>query len=164
MLENKTFLQGINYLKANYINWGFDLNNDLMLKVWYKKFSHLEAQTFISLIEKYTELNKYPPNSPAELIELLREQLTKNELDANEAWALIQELKLKHFYNYDAIYAELESKPALYKTLKDLEIELRYYGNSYTITLFRKTYENNLKNYIESKSCNLLGHSALLLE
>ena len=49
MLDNKTFLQGINYLKANYINWNFDLNNDLMLKVWYKKFSNLENVTFIWL-------------------------------------------------------------------------------------------------------------------
>lgn len=165
MLDQKTFLQGINYLKANYINWGFDLNNDLMIKVWFKKFSNLEPQTFISIVEKYTELNKFPPNSPADLIELIRLQLTQQELDANEAWALIQKLYVDHFYSYSKIYADIEDKPALYHTLKTFERELSLYGaNPYIINAFKKHYENTLKGYVESKSNSLLGSNVLFLK
>ena len=167
MLDQKTFLQGINYLKANYINWGFDLNNDLMLKVWYKKFSNLADQDFMELVERYTELNKFPPNSPADLLELLRETIKNKELSANEAWAEVVGLIHRYgfFYGRDRIYAALEDKPALKKTVREYEGELRRLmeDDKYTPERFKKAYEINLKRQVNDSSSLLLGTSGLLL-
>lgn len=167
MLEQKVFLQGINYLKANYLNWAFDINNDLMLKVWYKKFANLEASTFMGMIESYTEYNKFPPNSPAELLEIIRGELEKKELDANEAWQETLRLISKYgiFYGKDKIYAELETKPALKKTFIQFERELASLRQSdtYTPEAFKKAYAVNLKRQVETNSCVLLGHNILFL-
>lgn len=167
MLDQKTFLQGINYLKANYINWGFDLNNDLMLKVWFKKFSNLDPNVFMGLIEKYTELNKFAPDSPAELLELLREQMTQQELGAGEAWQEVRRLIGAYGFHYgrDKIYAALEDKPALLKTVKEFETELRnlMVDDLHTPMRFKKAYEINLKRRVENSSSLLLGTNPILL-
>lgn len=163
MLDIKIFLQGINYLKANYINWGFDINNDLQIKVWFKKFSNLEPNVFMGLIEKYTELNKYAPNSPADLLEVLRVQLIQKELDVDEAWRYLESLLFKHPYDHQSIFKELEDKPALYKTYKDFEKDLHFYRNQYTITALKKAYEKNLKNEIDKQTCLLTGSDLLFL-
>ena len=166
MLDQKVFLQGINYLKANYINWGFDINNDLMIKIWYKKFSNLDAKVFMSLIEKYTELNKFAPNSPADLLELLRDQLTQQELTPSDAWQEVRRLIHKHgfYYNADKIYEELESKPVLKLTVRQFEGELRnlQVGDTYTPERFKKIYEVNLQRQIQNRSSVLLGTTNIL--
>lgn len=167
MLDNKTFLQGINYLKANYINWGFDLNNDLMLKVWYKKFSNLDATTYIGLIEKYTDTNKFAPNSPAELLELLKSEMTKQELDESEAWAYVRKLIQTYgfYYGADKIYKALEDKPALYKTVQQFESELRGLRTDDTNTplRFKNAYKINLQRQVENKSNILLASGSIKL-
>lgn len=167
MLDQKVFLQGINYLKANYLNWQFDINNDLMIKVWYKKFSNLEDAVFMGLIEKYTELNKFAPNSPAELLELLRDQMAQKELDANEAWEEVRRLIRSYgfYYGSKQIYEALEDKPALLKTVRQFEGELRTLmsDDKYTPERFKKAYAINLKRQVENTSCVLLGTTSVLL-
>ena len=167
MLDQKVFLQGINYLKANYLNWQFDINNDLMLKVWYKKFSNLETNVFMSLLEKYTELNKFPPNSPAELLELLRDQITQQETSANEAWQEVLTLIQRYgfYYNRNKIFAALEDKPALKKTVAEFERELTNLttGDTYTPERFKKAYEINLKRQVDNKSSLMLGFTNILM-
>lgn len=167
MLDNKTFLQGINYLKANYINWGFDLNNDLMLKVWYKKFSNLENATFIALIEKYSDLNKFPPQSPADLLDLLKNEMMQQELDPNEAWLEVKNLIRQYGFYYGAakIYKALENKPALYKTVQQFEGELRGLMSDDTNTplRFKNAYKINVQRQVESKSSLLLSSGNLKL-
>lgn len=160
MLDQKTFLQGINYLKANYINWNFDLNNELMLKVWFKKFSNLEPHIFMGLVEKYTDVVRYPPNSPADLLELLTTQLTQKELDADEAWQLILDLHKKYYYSSDEILNILEDKPALLKTYKLYRVN-NY--DFYTMQAFKKSYEKNLKREIENKRSLLTGSNIYFL-
>lgn len=169
MLDQKVFLQGINYLKANYLNWGFDINNDLMIKVWYKKFSNLETSVFMGLIEKYTEMNKFPPNSPAELLDLLREHITQGELSQGEAWETVVRLIRRHgfYYGADKIYSALEDKPALMKTVREFEGELRglQENDTYTPERFKKAYSINLKRQVENSSGLLLGTiNVLMLE
>lgn len=167
MLDQKTFLQGINYLKANYINWGFDLNNDLMISIWYKKFSNLEKSVFMELVEKYTELNKFPPNSPAELLDLLRDRIEQKELTAHEAWQEVISLIQRHgfYYGRDEIYKALEDKPALKKTVAEFESDLRnlMVDDNYTPERFKKAYAINLKRQVERNSYLMLGTSNILL-
>lgn len=172
MLDQKTFLQGLNYLKANYINWGFDLTNDLMLKVWYKKFNNLDASVYMQLIERYTDTNKYAPNSPAELLAILDEQLYINVLNPNEAWGRLMDLMQKYpLYTLYAdegekFYNELEAlAPALKQTAKDFEYELKSgrSNDGYFIEQFKKSYITNVKKQVEQRKCSLLGSNVLFL-
>ena len=172
MLDKKTFLQGINYLKANYINWGFDLNNDLMLKVWHKKVSNLDPSLFMQLVEKYTDTNKYAPNSPAELLAVLDEQLESKEISPNEAWSRLIEIKKKYSlcYYYDdekeKFYSELEKiAPALKQTAMEFEIELKdgRESDGYFIDQFKRAYSKNVKRLVEQRKCQLLGNNVLFL-
>ena len=163
MLDQKVFLQGINYLKANYLKWEFDINNDLMIKVWYKKFSHLDAKVFMGLVEKYTEFNKFPPQSPAELLDLLREEITKKELNPHEAWQEVLRLISKYGIEYrrSAFYEDLErqNRPALLKTVREFERELSglMSNDNYTPERFKQAYSINLKRQVEKSSAVLLG-------
>lgn len=167
MIDQKTFLQGINYLKANYINWGFDINNDLMLKVWFKKFCNLDAKTFMGLIEKYTELNKFPPNSPAELLDLLRDQISQTELTAGEAWEEVIRLIRRYGFHYGRkeIYAAIADKPALLKTVREFEPELLHSqeGDTYLPERFKKSYQINLNRQVANRSCLMLGTNGILM-
>ena len=167
MLDQKVFLQGINYLKANYINWGFDLNNDLMIKVWYKKFSNLEAATFMGLVEKYTEINRYAPNSPADLLDVLKDQLAKQHLSADEAWVLFKKLYKESQFHFREVYEKLADQPALLKTVKEYEDELWNLSKArdvYFVSTFKKTYDANIKSQVEERACLMLGTNTLLLQ
>ena len=160
-MDAKAFLQGINYLKANYINWAFDINNDMQIKVWYKKFANLETQTFMAIVERYTETNKFPPQSPADLLDVLRAEISSGEDDPNQAWQEVVRLISQYgfYYGRDKIYAALQDKPALYRTVKDFESELRYLmtDDTYTPQRFKKAYEINLKREAESKTSLMIG-------
>lgn len=163
MLDNKTFLQGIRYIKANYLNWSFDLNDDLMLKVWYKKFSNLDNKIFMQMVEQYTERSKYPPNSPADLLEVIKVELESQNHDANHAWQVVIWAINKYGfqYNREKLYADLEGQnnPALLKTVKQFEFELRnlQVDDNYTASRFKQAYTINLKRQVEEKKSALLG-------
>ena len=167
MLDQQTFLQGINYLKANYINWGFDLNNDLMLKVWFKKLSNLDAATFMGLIEKYTDTNKFAPNSPADLLELMKEQLTLKQMDPNDAWAEVITLIRRYgfYYHRQEIYKAIEDKPVLKLTVEQFENDLRNLevGDTNTPVRFKNAYKINLQREVERQSIPLLASGTLKL-
>lgn len=165
-----TFLQGINYLKACYVNWQFDLNNDLALKVWAKKFEYLDDVTFMAIIEKYTEQSKFPPQSPAELLDVLRDEISKSELNSHQAWQTVVDLIGRYGFSYhrDEIYDAIKDKPALYRAVRDFESELRFLAadDTFTPERFKRTYEMYLKRESEDKTSALIGapNRALLRE
>lgn len=167
MLNDKTFLQGINYLKATYLNWNFDLNNDLMLKVWYKKLSVMDDETFMNLIEDFSNQSKYPPQSPADLLEHLQKSMINKLPDSNEAWLKVLALVRYYGFNYhaDKIYQELEDNPALSKTVRQFENELRHLetNDTYTPQRFKEVYKNNLENEVRYNSGLLLDNNTTKL-
>ena len=118
MLEQKTFLQGLNYLKANYINWSFDLNNDLVIAIWYKKFSALDAATFMQLIEAYTDKSKFAPNSPADILNLIPQDLTPND-----AWEVVLATIKRAFNNSNFLNIMAKEYPNLYPYVQFWDIE-----------------------------------------
>ena len=68
MLSQEQFLKGLEFIKANYIKWEFDFNNDFMILAWYKKLSFLDEREFKELLTRYTDTRKFPPNSPADIL------------------------------------------------------------------------------------------------
>lgn len=118
MLDQKTFLQGLNYLKANYINWSFDLNNNLVITIWYKKFSNLDAPTFMQLIEAFTDKSKFAPQSPADILNLVPQELTPND-----AWDVILAVIKRTFNNSSFLNTMAKEQPTLYPFVQFWDIE-----------------------------------------
>ena len=69
MADKKEFINCISYLKAYYPNFNFDINNKLMLDVWYQSFN--KVNNLPVLIRNYTLNNKFPPLSPNDILEYL---------------------------------------------------------------------------------------------
>ena len=167
MLEQKTFLQGLNYLKANYINWSFDLTNDLSIAIWYKKFSNLDATTFMQLIELYTDKSKFAPNSPADILNLVPADLTPND-----AWETILAVIKRAFNNSNFLNIMAKEYPSLYPYVQFWNIEeITDEGNkdsfnnvcwSYILgRQFKREYEAHLRS---KKLVRLGGGSVRLIE
>jgi len=163
MLDQQTFLQGINYLKASYINWNFDLHNDLALKVWYKKFSALDPSTFMQLIELYTDTKSFAPQSPADILNLVPQDLAPAD-----AWEVVLAAIKRAFNNSSFLNIMAKEQPTLYPLVQHWDIENvseDAFGNKcYTYELgrqFVREYRQHLNN---KKLIRLSGSNVTLIE
>ena len=162
MLDKKVFLNGLQYLKANYVKWELDLNNQIVIETWYKKFSRLNDNQYRLMIESYTDNNRFPPNSTADLLNELKSVYISVEMSSDEAWKYTLDLIGEYSFHYhpDKIYAALEDKPILKKTVEMFENQLYNLKTSDTYNVskdFKKTYENNLQSYSNQKVETLLS-------
>ena len=168
MLDQQTFLQGINYLKASYINWSFDLHNDLALKVWYKKFSALDPSTYMQLIELYTDTKSFAPQSPADLLNLVPQDLAPAA-----AWEVVLAVIKRAFNNSNFLSIVAKEQPALYPFVQFWDIEAVQNDDSNKDSLgnvcwsyilgrpFKREYEAHLRS---KKLVRLGGGSVQLIE
>jgi len=161
MLDQKTFLQGLNYLKANYINWSFDIHNDIALKVWYKKLSCLEDATFMQLIELYTDKSKFAPQSPADLLNLVPQDLAPND-----AWDIIYAIILRTFNNSSFLNTMAKEQPTLYPFVQFWDIEnvsKDSEGNKCYGYQFGRQFKREYQTYLNSKKLVRIGNSPVML-
>lgn len=167
MLDKEVFKKGIAYLKACYINWQFDLTNNMMLDVWYRKFSKLNENQFKIMIENYTDNNSYPPQSPNDLLEEIKKVYKSVEMNPDQAWNYVLELKRTYsfHYNQEKIYQLLEDKPVLKKVVEEMESQLVDLKTSDVVNVsreFKKVYASYLESHVNDKVDTLLliGSSA----
>lgn len=162
MLNKETFLKGLQYLKACYVKWEFDLSNPVVIETWYRKFSKLTDNQYRLMIESFTDNNKFPPQSVADLLEELKKVYIAVEMNADDAWAYVLDQIRTYSFHYrpEKIYESLEDKPALKKTVEQLESQL-YDLKSNDVPVvsreFKKVYENNINNYSNTKVETLLS-------
>lgn len=71
-LNMLTFTKGIGILKANYLNWKFDLNDKMQINIWYSKLSPIGDKVFMQLVEWYISNNELPPRTPLDLSKCYR--------------------------------------------------------------------------------------------
>ena len=166
MLDQQTFLQGINYLKASYINWSFDLHNDLALKVWYKKFSALDPSTFMQLIELYTDSKSFAPQSPADILNLVPQ-----ELAPADAWEIVLATIKRAFNNSNFLNIMAKEQPTLYPLVQNWDIEkvaadernLDTFGNVCWGYVLGRHFKREYAAYLKTKKLVRLGTSGVLL-
>lgn len=91
MLDRKTFAEQIAILNAYYVNFRLDIENELVLKVWFESVKQFEPNVFKLLVKDYMFNNVYAPQSPASLIEHFRNAMIKNEKSAESALDLVLE-------------------------------------------------------------------------
>lgn len=70
-MTKEVFIQGIQYLKAVYSNFEFDLTDELKLNAWFSILSafYTKDDTFMVSIKKYCQNEKYPPYNPNYIID-----------------------------------------------------------------------------------------------
>ena len=104
---------------------------------------------------RYTDTRKFPPNSPADILELYREEEEALHLSPNEAWGVVLGLLREHglVYGREQIYEKLADKPILLRTVKEFEADLRYLEitDTYTPERFKKSYATYVKRDVMDK-------------
>lgn len=68
-MKKVNFAKGIERLNAYYVNFKVDLDNQLVLEVWYEALKYIDDESFDKLIKDYCIKNVYAPQSPTHLIE-----------------------------------------------------------------------------------------------
>ena len=71
MLSKEKFIAGMTLLKKSYLDWSFDLNDDVQITIWYSAFKNLTDEQFSSVIKEYYAHNRKPPTSIRDLTEIL---------------------------------------------------------------------------------------------
>jgi hypothetical protein len=130
-LSKVVFAKQMETLNAFYVNLKVDLDNPLVVNVWYRVFENIDDKTFEQLIESYCLNNIYPPQSPTHLIQHMKDMALQGELSGEEAWEIAYESVKKHHYAVEDACTDLsnQGKVAIANSLKEMKSRFR---NLYT--------------------------------
>lgn len=121
MLNPKDFLKGIIYLKKYYLNFNFDINDKQLLNIWYGKFKDYSDSQFQKVVQRYCEVENYPPNSPQVLLKF---GVTR---DSKEVWEWLCELNNMYPFDNDftrpKFYQELLKDKRAYNVFERVKID-----------------------------------------
>ena len=152
MLSQEKFISGMEILKAAFIDFKFDTNNEMQVKVWYSVFKNMSDKAFISMIKEYYPLNQHPPKCPRDLTVIIvdgivAKEKVKPEIALDTVREIVSNCGGWDYEGRDEIYQELKKYPALSETVHEFEAELRRMnaGDTYTVDRFRRAYEIKLR-------------------
>lgn len=115
LLSKKKFAESMEFLNAYYVHFKLDLDNEMVIKVWYDTLKSFDDYTLERVVSDYSKNNVYPPSSPASLMEWF------NKMYANHVELLKTELiKVLRLSDYRTI----ENDEAIYKTDYDKALSL----------------------------------------
>ena len=149
MLNQQIFMDEMKMIKYTYLNWSFNTSDEMQMRIWYGFFSNLNEEEFCRMVETYRTTNIHAPNSPNDLLMVLVEEDEKKFEDPHRAFAKVRQLIRDNGWQYGRqdIYDSIKGNPALYKTVKDMEPELRELtaDDKFLPERFRKEYAVQLK-------------------
>jgi hypothetical protein len=121
-LSKKVFASMMETLNAFYVNFKVDLDNQLVVSVWYEALQNLDDNTFKELIKSYCMNNIYPPQSPTHLIQHMKDMVLMREPSGEEAWELTYGLLKRNRYDIETTTEQLkgDGKEACANSLKEL--------------------------------------------
>lgn len=147
-MNRKEFIQGMTLLKAVYLDWSFDLKNPTHVRAWFSVLEPLTGEEFGKLIQLMTSTRVKAPTSPAEFFQLMAAEEEKKFISPGEAFNKVLMLIREHGFVYGSakIYAAIADNPALTKTVREMESELRelVVGDEFVPERFRKAYRYNV--------------------
>lgn len=156
-MTQKTFIKGMSIIKSVYLDWRFDLNDPQQVQVWYSILYGIADDEFLRLVKTLCSTRIKAPSAPAEFFQLMVAEEEAKFISPTEAFNRVLNLIREHGFVYgaSAIYGAIESNPALFKTVKEMESELRELrtDDEYTPERFRKAYRFNVA-YIAEKRKN----------
>lgn len=115
MIDKKQFIECMSYLKAYYPNFNFDLTNKMQLQVWYQSLNMVDDLP--KSIMNYIKNNKFPPQSPTDLINI------QDNMNEHEAWECILAVINRSFNNSSFLNIMAKEYPSLYPYVKLWNIE-----------------------------------------
>jgi hypothetical protein len=126
-LSKKVFASMMETLNAFYVNFKVDLDNQLVVSVWYEALQNLDDNTFKELIKSYCKSNIYPPQSPTHLIQHYKDMAVLNELSGEEAWEVSYQLLKKNRFDVEHTADLLidDGKEACANALKEMRSRFR---------------------------------------
>lgn len=164
-MTEKEFINCMNYLKGLYVNWKFETNDGLMVRSWYRKLGRFDSNALLYMIDKYSDSNSFPPQSPADLIQILCDDADFLALQPEQAWAKVVNLIRRYgfFYHRDEIYRELEKEnvPALTATVRDMESALTNLveSDTYTPERFKKIFASRMSAETAEQKLARIGYN-----
>ena len=173
-LSKKVFAEMMETLNAYYVNFKVDLDNQLVVNVWYRAFENFDDKTFKDMILNYCTNNIYAPQSPTHIIEITFNKLLESQMGSTEAFNKIIEWWADDNISNDKLIRNIaDINEALLQTFNDMR--LSHIGRYAKITddftknqlkkEFIESYEKNLKNFIRGciqKGNLLLGDTSIL--
>ena len=132
-----------------FLNWTFNSKDPLQMQLWYQVFEGLSDEEFMDLVKTYSTTRIHAPQSPNEMLMILAEAEEKKYEEPNKAFEHVRNL-IRDFgwlWGEEDIYAGISDNPALTKTVREFESELRELrtDDKYLPEQFRRAYAINLK-------------------
>ena len=160
MLDVKKFIMGLNLIKNTYLNWNFDIKNQMQVEIWYSKFKDMSDDDFKALIEEFTNKNVFPPNSPADILKYVK---TYDSVDV--AWTKILNIISRSINNqmFQNIMAKEES--FLYQFVYSWNIDTvrkDTKGNNCYLYDFGKQFKRDYQRYLDSLKVKKVDNGALI--
>ena len=126
-LSKKVFAEMMETLNAYYVDFKVDLDNPLVVSVWYRAFENFDDKTFKDMILNYCTNNIYAPQSPTHLIQAFKDMALLNEPSGEEAWELSYGLLKKNRYDIDVTVEQLvkDNKEVCANALQEMKSRFR---------------------------------------
>lgn len=147
-MEQREFGEGLALLKGFYTNWNLDLKNVMVISIWYENFKHLDMTSFQTMIKQYCMTNRFPPNSPFDLLDAIPKLYS-----VDEAWEIVLDA-IRRSKDNSMFLNIMFKNQALYPFVKHFDIdnvEEDSYGNKcYGYSLgkrFKREYQEMLNQH-----------------
>ena len=111
-MTKQTFAKGMEYLNVYYVNLKINLDNPMVIEIWYDVFKDMADDKFISLIKKYCLENVYAPQSPTSILEFAKQKYLENQPQAELEFEKVVELNKRYSLriNEETIMAKIDSE------------------------------------------------------
>lgn len=170
------FMDILAWVSAFYTNFNFKLKNEngepsTQFHVWYEVLSEYEEDVLMGAVKSYCKESVYPPSSPAQILEYIRQKLLIHSLSGDSAWEIgYGEIKRQGFIVENAL-ANLKEQghQVIAKTLGEMRSEFRNVMTDqvpFIKNRFLEAYKRNLEidvkiqvmqGKLETKNIKLLG-------
>ena len=150
MLDKRVFLKGLNYLKAMYLNWQFNLTNKMLLEIWYDSFNQLDDETYIETVKQYCKVKQFAPNSPYDILNSIG-----NYQDKHSAWETILDVINRSINNSMFLNLMYKEQPSLYEFVKNWNIETveqDRFGNKCYDYCFGRFFKRDYEKFLEAQN------------
>ena len=102
VMDKMRFIKAMSNISVAYPSSKIDVSNEHLIDVWYDILKDYDDDTFLQLVREFILNNKFPPQSPAHLLEFAKEQIAKNINSGDVFEKLIVRIR-NHAYNLDDV-------------------------------------------------------------
>lgn len=133
-------------MKLYYPKWDLNIQDPMLLEVWYDSLCHFDTEEFKEIIKTYCKNNSYPPYSPTDLLKVIPKEYT-----VDEAWEIVLNTLKKHSDIY-YVYQDLNKYPSIYKCIKGINLngEKDSFGNKCYNYSIGKEFKRRYGEYLKS--------------